>query len=241
MPELPQEAAAPWHRRGSAGWAGRADGRGRRGEGPSVASSEEGARRRVMSAFPSGSVMCACQVNSLEIDGRKAADGACSRAGGALPSPFPPRCRPRRRLPRPSVGRWEQRRAQRRAANPRLSSVTALKRDTRSGGRCRQVGGGSLLIFQAAGAAGLLHPLPCWGAQARPMRARGGCRGVPSGEVPRPPGWRSRQLCCCLGWEQVKTRAFAASREAGLRLKRSQQLNNTSSGTESSTTCQEYS
>lgn len=36
------------------------------------------AQHGVMSALPSGPVMCACQVNSLEIAGRKAADGAPS-------------------------------------------------------------------------------------------------------------------------------------------------------------------
>lgn len=166
------------------GLAGQGD-EGGGGEGPSTAGSGEGARRRVMSAFPSGSVMCACQVNSLEIDGRKAADGACSRAGGALPSPFPPRCRPRRRLPLPSAGRWEQRgRTQRSKANPLLSCLTALKCGALSGRQCWWMKGGRVCCFQAAVAADLLHPLPCW-------RSPGEAGESPGREAPRGPlRWR---------------------------------------------------
>lgn len=70
------------------GWPGRVTGAA--GEGPRVVVSGEGTRWWVMSVFPSGSVMCACQVNSLEIDGRKAADGACDWAGAALLNPCLP-------------------------------------------------------------------------------------------------------------------------------------------------------
>lgn len=109
----------------------------------------------VMSALPSGPVVCACQVNSLEIDGRKAADGACSRAG-ARPPPFPRHSRHHRQLSWPGAGCSGQSWKMCKEAKPGLLCSTGLKRSAHVVRRCWQ--NEQAEVVDGVATAGLLHP-----------------------------------------------------------------------------------